>query len=82
MQHRPGELHRAQTEDQRAIAPIAVAQTQTGPVRCCSFQGVNPADTCTMTQVGKQSGNANAVQTESISARAGTVRHVHAPLPR
>ena len=61
-----------QTEDQRAIAPATVAQTQTGPVRCCSFQGVNPADTCTVTQVGKQSGNVNAVQTESISALAGT----------
>ena len=59
-----------QSEEQRLIAPIVVTQTQVGPFRCCSFQGVNTADTCSITQTGKQTGNANAVQTESVSARA------------
>jgi hypothetical protein len=59
-----------QSEDQRLIAPTVVTQTQVGPFRCCSFQGVNPADTCTITQTGRQSANPNALQTESVSARA------------
>jgi hypothetical protein len=61
-----------QRDDQRAFAPTTVAQDQNGPVRCCSFQGTNPADTCRIEQVGSQQGHALADQFESIIARAGT----------
>ena len=61
-----------QRDDQRAFAPLAVTQDQTGPLRCCSFQGTNPADTCTIEQVGSQQGHALANQFESIIAGAAT----------
>jgi hypothetical protein len=39
---------------------------------CCSFQGTNSSDTCTITQNTSQSANANAVQTEQLTTSAGT----------
>ena len=40
--------------------------------QCCSFQGTNPTDTCTITQTTNQVANANASQTENLTASAGT----------
>ena len=61
-----------QADDQRMFAPTGVAQQQNGPVRCCSFQGKNPSDTCTIQQTGSQQAHALADQFESIAASAGT----------
>ena len=39
---------------------------------CCSFQGTNTLDHCTITQTTNQQANPGANQTESLSASAGT----------
>ena len=39
---------------------------------CCSFQGTNPTDFCTITQTTSQIANPNAVQTEQLTTTAGT----------
>ena len=39
---------------------------------CCSFQGTNGSDKCTITQTTNQSANANAVQTEQLTTTVGT----------
>jgi hypothetical protein len=61
-----------QTENQYLGKNAKVSQTQQGPGHCCSFQGTNPADVCTITQKTSQQGNANAVQTEDLTSEAGT----------
>ena len=39
---------------------------------CCSFQGTNPSDSCTITQNTSQVGNPNAAQTEQLTTTVGT----------
>ena len=39
---------------------------------CCSFQGTNGSDTCTITQNTSQVANPNAAQTEQLTTSAGT----------
>ena len=39
---------------------------------CCSFQGTNGSDSCTITQNTSQSANTNAVQTEQLTTTVGT----------
>ena len=39
---------------------------------CCSFQGTNGSDTCTITQTTNQSANPTALQTEQLTTTAGT----------
>ncbi|HUK76604.1 MAG TPA: Ig-like domain-containing protein, partial [Thermoleophilia bacterium] len=46
-------------------------------IGCCSFQGVNTTDFCTITQTTSQNGNPTpqATQTEDVSSSAGTTGH-------
>jgi hypothetical protein len=62
----------SQTEKQTLSAPSGIQQTQIGPLTCCSFQGTNPSDTCTVTQATNQQGNDDANQSEAITSTAGT----------
>jgi hypothetical protein len=62
----------SQTERQTLSAPAGILQTQIGPLTCCSFQGTNPSDTCTVSQNTNQQGNGDASQSESITSTAGT----------
>jgi hypothetical protein len=39
---------------------------------CCSFQGTNPTDFCTITQTTSQIANPGAAQTEQLTTTAGT----------
>jgi Bacterial Ig-like domain (group 3) len=39
---------------------------------CCTFQGTNPSDRCTITQQSNQQANGDATQTEELTSRAGT----------
>jgi hypothetical protein len=63
--------------------PPDTTETETGPVRCCSVQGSNPADTFTITQSSTQcagtavatcttGSNPNSVQTEDIMGTCQT----------
>jgi hypothetical protein len=59
----------AQSENQKLTAGGAgVTQTQSGPQQCCSFQGTNPADTCSIQQTSNQQGNQNPTQSESVTS--------------
>jgi hypothetical protein len=39
---------------------------------CCTFQGTNPSDRCTITQQSSQQANGDATQTEQLTSRAST----------
>jgi Bacterial Ig-like domain (group 3) len=39
---------------------------------CCTFQGTNPSDRCSITQQSSQQANGDATQTEELTSRAGT----------
>jgi Bacterial Ig-like domain (group 3) len=39
---------------------------------CCTFQGTNPSDRCTITQQSNQQADGDALQTEELTSRAGT----------
>jgi len=46
-----------------------IKRTQLGPIGCCSFQGTNPGDSCTIDQTANQQ-SPGAVQIDSILSRA------------
>jgi hypothetical protein len=62
------------TQDERQtqlpnIGVPGIKRTQLGPIGCCSFQGTNPGDGCTIDQTANQQ-SPGAVQIDSILSKA------------
>lgn len=58
--------------DRSTPFPGTLTQTQYGPVRCCSNQESNPADTFTVTQSSTQDNDTHQNQTNNVAADCAT----------
>jgi hypothetical protein len=66
------QLEHAQRSSSDSSLPPNTTQTQYGPVRCCSVQGDNPANTFTIDQSSTQTNDTQQNQTNDVQAGCTT----------